>query len=316
MSKTQIVVSGSIAIDRIMTFSGHYKDLIEPAKLHVISVGVLVDSSQIAQGGIGANISHNLASLGGQPVLLGSVGEDATDYIKKLSDLGVDTSSVHFSKLGTASFNVLNDSDGNQVGGFYPGAMSDADSLSFKPWAGQDTLFWIAPHDPAAMRRQVEECRAGNLKLGYDPGQQVVSISADDLRAGIEAAEIFMINEYELEVVTKKTGLTAEQLTKTVPLFVTTRGENGSIIAGTSLGEPIEIPAVKRTKVVDPGGAGDAYRGGFLHGYLQQWDLRQCGQLGATVASFVIEEFGPQIDFDLAKIAERYKENFNEEIKL
>lgn len=316
MGKPQIIVSGSIAIDRIMTFKGHYRDLIEPAKLHVLSVSVLVESAEVAQGGIGANITHNLAGLGEKPILLGSVGEDARDYIKNLESRGIDTSHVHFSQLGTASFNVLNDVEGNQVGGFYPGAMADAKSLSFNPWADQESLFWVAAHDPIAMRRQTDECLAGKLRLGYDPGQQVSNVSGDDLKAGVEAAEIVIINEYELEVLLSKTGFTADELQKQVPLFITTKGEKGSEIAGTEVKQPISIESVKPEKLVDPGGAGDAYRGGFLYGYLRQWDIKQCGQLGSVLASFVIEQMGPQIEISPTAIMERYKSKFNEEISL
>lgn len=316
MAKPQIIVSGSIAIDRIMTFKGHYRDLIEPAKLHVLSVSVLVESAETAQGGIGANISHNLAGLGENPILLGSVGEDAREYINDLQSRGIDTSAVHFSKLGTASFNVLNDVEGNQVGGFYPGAMADADSLSFSSRPEKDAIFWVAAHDPIAMRRQTDECASGKLRLGYDPGQQVSNISGEDLKAGVEAAEILMINEYELEVLLTKTGLTVEEIRAKVPIFITTKGEKGSEIAGTKVGEPLQISSVAPTSLVDPGGAGDAYRGGFLYGYLRQWDLTKCGQLGAVLASFVIEQMGPQIEISTAKIAERYKAKFNEEITL
>lgn len=315
MGVSEIVVSGSIAIDRIMSFKGHYRDLIEPAKLHVLSVSVLVDSADTAEGGIGANICFNLAGFGLNPVLLGSVGDDAKDYIADLKSRGVNTSHIHISQLATASFNVLNDVEGNQVGGFYPGAMCDADSLSFKDFADPDTLFWVAPHDPAAMRRQCDEAKQLGLRLGYDPGQQVSNISDDDLRAGIEAAEIVIINEYELEVLCSKTGFSAEQLAKTVPLLITTHGAAGSSISGKNVSSPLQIGSVKPTSLVDPGGAGDAYRGGFLYGYLRQWDLKKCGQLGATLAAFVIENFGPQVRVDLSELAARYQQNFNEEIE-
>jgi adenosine kinase len=299
-----------------MTFSGHYKDLIEPAKLHVLSVSVLVDSTEQAPGGIAANICSNLAALGEKPLLLGSVGRDAEDYMNELATRGVDTSALHYSQLATASFNVLNDSDGNQVGGFYPGAMSDAEGLSFIPWAEQNALFWIAPHDPAGMRRQVQECADHQLRLIYDPGQQANNVPGDDLRAGVEAAEVLIINEYELQIMLNKTGLTAEEINAKVPVFITTFGEKGSIIAGNKIVEPVRVSAVKPSQIVDPTGAGDGYRGGFFYGYLRQWDVRKCGQLGAVVASFVLEQHGPQVKLDRAAIAERYKQAFNEEMEL
>lgn len=316
MDQPQIVVSGSIALDRIMTFSGHFKDLIEPAKLHVLSVSVLVDTAETAHGGIGANISYNLAFLGEKPVLLAAAGSDAKEYIEMLASTGIDTNHIYISELGTASFNVLNDSEGNQVGGFYPGAMSDASSLSFKPWAEKAKLFWIAPQDPTGMRQLNQECIDLGLKYGYDPGQQVTNLAAEDMKLGAESAEIFMINEYELEVFTKKTGLTKQDLQKTVPILITTSGENGSEISGTSVPKPIVISRANADNVVDPGGAGDSYRGGFLYGYLRQWDLRKSGQLGAVLASFTVEQHGPQAKFDMDAIINRYKETFNEEIEI
>src|SRR3954466_11490325 len=131
MDKPQIIICGSIAIDRIMNFSGRYRDLIKPDKLHVLSLSTLLDKLEDSPGGVGANIASSLARLGGRPVLLGSVGHDAKEYIKQLASLGIDTSHVHFSRLATASFNVITDSEDSQVGGFYPGAMSDSDSLTF-----------------------------------------------------------------------------------------------------------------------------------------------------------------------------------------
>src|SRR5665213_519096 len=156
MSKPQIVVCGSVAVDRIMNFSGRYRDLIKPDKLHVLSLSVLLDKLEDTRGGIGANIAASLAQLGEKPVLLGSVGADAKPYVEDLNNLGIDTSHIHFSQLPTASFNVITDGDDSQVGGFYQGAMSDADSLSFKPWQGEDIVAVIAAHNPEAMNRQVK----------------------------------------------------------------------------------------------------------------------------------------------------------------
>ncbi len=316
MGKAQIVVCGSIAIDRIMNFSGHYRELIESSKIEVLSVSVLVDSLDISQGGTGANIAYNLAALGEAPVLLGAVGADAADYLERLAKLGVDVSGVYQSRLATASFNVLTDSAGNQVGGFYPGAMSDAELLSFAPWAGKDALVCLSAHDPVAMRRMVAECAEKGLRLVYDPGQQVSNISGDDLRAGVEAAEVVIVNEYELSLLSKKTGLSEADLRATVPVLISTHGEHGSVIGGKEHSEPVKIASAKPANITDPTGAGDAYRAGFLYGYLRQWEPRKCGQLGSVVASFALEQHGTQAELSPADIARRYQENFNEEIEL
>ncbi len=298
-----------------MNFSGRYRDLIKPDKLHALSLSMLLDKLEDSPGGIGANIAANLALLGEEPVLLGSVGHDAKDYIKNLSDLGVDTAHVHFSRLPTASFNVITDSEDSQVGGFYQGAMSDSQSLSLKPWQGQEVLVVISAHNPEAMSRQVGECRDYKLRLVYDPGQQV-SDPATDLAGGIETAEILLANDYELSVLCQKLSTTPEDLKAKLPLLITTLGRDGSVIEGKDVPSPLQIGIAKPRAVVDPTGAGDGYRAGFLYGYLRQWDLRVSGQLGAVIASFIVERHGTQVEFSKEDVIKRYQDNFNEGIKL
>lgn len=315
-AKPRIIISGSIAIDRIMNFSGRYKDLVQPDKLHVLSLSVLLDKLEQTRGGVAANIAYGMAQLGEEPILLGSVGADATGYVGDLKKAGIDTSHIYTSKLSTASFNVITDSDNNQIGGFYPGAMGDSQSLSVKQWAGSNVIVCISAHDPVAMRRQAEECLSNKIRMVFDPGQQVSNVSADDLRVGMEAAEVLVVNDYELGVLCEKTGQTASSLKNLIPVVITTYGKDGSEIAGTKFSDPVVISAAKPLEVVDPTGAGDAYRAGFLYGYLRQWELQTCGQLGATVASFVVEKHGTQQQFTKANIINRYKENFNQEITL
>jgi adenosine kinase len=247
---------------------------------------------------------------------MGSVGHDAKEYIDDLARHGVDTTQVHFSDLATASFNVLTDSEGNQVGGFYPGAMGDAQSLTFSQFKDQDIIACVSAHDPAAMRRQVQECKDNGIKLFYDPGQQVSNVTGEDLAAGIEVASLLITNDYELGVLGQKIGKTVEEIYSAIPITITTLGKDGSIIHGKDIPEPIQIPIAMPANVVDPTGAGDAYRAGFLYGYLRQWDVRKCGQLGAVVSSFVLEQHGTQTMLDRDAIARRYKETFNEEISL
>ena len=317
MSKPHLIVCGSIAIDRIMNFSGNYHDLIDVTKLQVLSLSVLVDSLKVSEGGISANIAFYLAALGEHPTLLGSIGSDAQDYLNRLGALGIDISAVHISELPTAAFNVLTDTSGNQVGGFYSGAMSDADSLSFVPWAKEsDLLTCLSAHDPKAMRRQSEECLEHGIRMVYDPGQQVSTLPPEDLKLGIKAAEVVIVNEYELSLLCSRTGLTEELLKSEVPLLVCTLGDRGSTIRGKSIPDFIHVDVAKPHEIVDPTGAGDAFRAGFLYGYLRQWELVQCGQLGSVVASFALEHHGPQTTITLEEVMNRYYQTFNERIEL
>lgn len=313
VKQTPIIVSGSIAIDRIMNFSGRYQDHIRPEKLDTISISIFLDKLQDAHGGVGANIAYSLALLGDEPILLGSVGQDGLLYMEKLAHHGVNIAHVFESKLPTATFNVITDSDENQVGGFYPGAMFDSDSLTFAPWKADNPIVVVSPHDPKAMRRQVRECKEWGLRLCYDIGQQVSNLPGEEMAEGIEAAEILILNDYEMTVLSEKSGRSIETIKTTVPIVITTLGKEGSIIEGKSVSEPIRVGVAKPKQVADPTGAGDAFRSGFLYGYGRNWPLKACAQLGAVCGTYAIESMGTQNHrFTLQEVAARYEESFNE----
>jgi adenosine kinase len=315
MQPRPVVLTGSIAIDRIMSFGGRYSDHLHSEKLESVSVSIFLDTLTDSHGGVAANIAYGLTLLGDEPYLLGSVGKDGLVYMEELAHHGVNIAHVHESDLPTASFNVITDRDQNQVGGFYPGAMFDSDTLSLRHWKDHSPIIVLSPHDPKAMRRQVQECKQLGLTLCYDIGQQVSNAPAEDLRAGLDAAEVLIINEYELHVLSKRTGRSIESIIASVPLVVTTYGPNGSRIEGASLAEPIEIGAAPPTNVADPTGAGDAYRSGFLYGYARDWPLVTCGRLGAVCASFGIETLGTQSHAPTRQqIAERYEAVFDEQV--
>ncbi len=298
---SHLILTGSISIDRIMNFGGKYKDLIQADKLHVLSLSVLIDNLSHSRGGTAANIAYSSALLGDKPILLGSVGHDAKEYIGDLAKLGIDTTHVFFSDLPTPTFTVLTDSDNNQVGGFYPGAMADITTLSLKPWYGKNPLVVISANDPKAMDQLVKECINNNLDYVYDVGQQVTNITVDQLKLGLSQAKILFTNDYELGTILGRTGYSQAKLESTIPVIITTLGQTGSDVNGSI------IPAIKNIKVIDPTGAGDAYRAGFLYGYLRNWDLFTCAELGSTVATYTIELRGTQTHiFTLADVSEKY----------
>ncbi len=315
MITTQLVICGSIAVDRLLSFDGLFKDKIQPDKLDVLSMSVLMDRMEIVHGGIGPNIARSAAALGITPILTGSIGQDGKEYLDFMAQAGVDTTHVHISDTPTASFVAFSDKSGNQVSGFYPGAMADSASVSFRDWKGKDALICLSAHDPSAMKRQVTECREHNLRLCYDPGQQILNTDSEDIVAGCEVAEIVFMNEYELGMFLEKAHLSLEQTVQLAGTLVVTKGKNGSVVYRTGQGEPLEIPIAQPKDVVDPTGAGDAYRAGFLYGYIQGWDLQQCAQLGAVIGSFAVENHGVPT-LRVKEIEARYKENFNEEITI
>jgi len=290
----QLLLTGSIAIDRIMVFPGKFSEVIQPDKLHVLSISVLVNELKETRGGTSANIAYTLALLGEKPILLGSVGESAKPYMDDLAKMGIDTQYVHYSKLPTASFTVMTDIANCQVGGFYPGAMGDAASLKIAKFAKDDVFAVVSPHDPQQMARQVAECSKLKKRLFYDVSQQISNISAADLRAGVEATELLIVNDYEMGALVAKTGWSEAEIHLKVKVSVTTLGEKGCAVYQQNMSEPLLVAAVPVTRVVDPTGAGDAFRAGFLFGYVRNWELKTCAQLGATAAAYAIEKSGTQ----------------------
>lgn len=312
-----LILTGSISIDLIMNFGGKYKDLIQADKLHVLSISVLIDQLTNSRGGTAANIAYSLALLAEHPILLGSIGSDAMTYLKDLRKLGIDTRHTHVSSLPTPTFTVMTDADDNQIGGFYPGAMSDISVLSLKPWYDTKSLVIISANDPQGMDQLVKECQEHSLDYAYDVGQQVTNITVEQLKTGLSQAKILFVNDYELGTILGRTGYTQQQLEQMIPIVVTTLGSKGTAISGSSLDSALTIPAVQGIKVVDPTGAGDCYRAGFLYGYLRGLSLQACAELGSTVATYTIEKHGTQTHvFTLDELIKRHYSAYGRKITL
>ncbi len=312
----KILLSGSFSLDQIMNFDGLFADLIQPDKLDVLSISPLVKSLQRSRGGIAGNIAYSLALLQEKPILYVSTGNDTQEYLESLSSLGVDTSYVHISQLPTATFSVLTDSHNCQVGGFYPGAMGDAKSLSINKFKDEDVFVVISAHDPQQMITQAKECLKLNKRMFFDIGQQILILSKEDLLIGLDAAELLILNDYEIGMLEKTTGLVADQLIRKVDTCIITQGEKGSVIySKTNKYSPLQISAIKVKNVIDPTGAGDAFRAGFLFGYLKNWTLEKSAQFGSVVAAYAIEKHGTQVHtFTLSQVKERYFKNYKEKI--
>lgn len=277
-----------------MNFAGKYKDLIQSDKLHVLSLSVLIDSLTNSRGGTAANIAYNLALLKESPILLASIGSDSKQYLNDLSTMGVKTENVNVSDKATATYTVLTDSDDNQIGGFFPGAMADSGKLSIKKWHKDKSLVVISANDPECMDKLVKECIKYKIDYVYDLGQQVTNISPKQMTRGVQHAKILMVNDYELGAIVGRAGIDEIMLTKTIPIIVTTLGARGSRITGSLVKNPVIIPGVKGIKVVDPTGAGDAYRAGFLYGYVRGWELSICASLASVIATYTIAKHGTQ----------------------
>jgi len=311
-----IVISGSVAYDYLMSFPGYFREHILLDRLDTISLSFLVDSMVRQRGGTAPNIAFTLALLGERPMIFATVGEDFSDYRTWLESNGVDTT---FAKVVegcyTASFFANTDRANNQISSFYPGAMAFATQMSLTSLPQKPDLMIISPNDPAAMSQYVEECKAGGIPYLYDLGQQVVRLSAEELRRGVQQANSVFVNEYEFELLQKHTGFSADEIIKEVGILVVTLGAKGAAIY--TGGEKYEVGTVPPKQILDPTGVGDAFRGGFVRGMSLGLDWTTCGQMGALAAAYCLETKGPQEHhFTPAEFIARYRQHFDDQGKL
>jgi len=304
-----IVVTGSIAFDYLMSFPGRFTEHFLPEHMSRVSLSFLVDSMDKRRGGCAPNIAYTLALLGERPWLMATAGQDFDDYRRWLEAAGVDTSLVgQVPDKFTASFFCSTDVEGNQIASFYTGAMANAAELSFRTVPDCDVAI-ISPNDPAAMIQYAEECRTLQIPYIWDPGQQCARMSGEQLSHGIGGAALVMCNDYELELIRQKTGLGEPEILRRAGGLVVTKGENGCSIL--SSGEQTDVPAVVPSRIVDPTGVGDAFRGGLMKGMANGKSFKECAQLGTVAAIYALEHLGGQSHaYTMQEFGERYAEHF------
>jgi adenosine kinase len=301
-----VVISGSLAYDHIMTYPGSFQDHIIPGKVYVLSVSFLFDSMRKDRGGVAGNVGYSLALLGERPALVGAGGADFAEYRAACESIGVDMRHVADvpTELTGSSF-MTTDVAGNQIAGFYPGASTHACELSVLE-LGREAIFgFVGPTTLEAMRRHAREFSEAGCRLVYDPSQQVVSVSPDDLLEGINRAWALIGSDYEMAVIAQKTGLDVEDLAERVPFVGVTLGKFGSELRFE--GRKVTIPAAPAERVGDPTGGGDAYRAGLLKGLMLGLPLDVAGRMGSLAATYSVERHGPQEQYYTpAEFVERF----------
>ena len=308
-----ILLTGSIAYDYLMSFPGYFRDHILPDHLDKISLSFLVESMVRLRGGIAPNIAYTLALLGEHPRLFATVGEDFAEYREILEKNGVDTTWARvIPGEYTASFFANTDRSNAQIASFYPGAMAHAADLSLRELDGeQPDVVVISPNDPRAMTTYVEECQELGLSYIYDPSQQIVRLNARDIENGLEGARALFVNEYELALIQNITNMEEDALRSQVEFMVVTLGERGAVIYAE--GEKVGVPVIEPECIADPTGVGDAFRGGFLTGYANDLDWETCGRMGALAAAYCLEQRGTQTHFFTpAEFVARFREHFDD----
>ncbi|MCT2584115.1 carbohydrate kinase family protein [Actinophytocola gossypii] len=297
-----------------MHFPGKFADQLVAEQLHRISLSFLVDDLVVRRGGIGANIAFGMGVLGASPVLVGSVGNDFGDYRSWLERHGVDCAGVRVSENAhTARFVCTTDDDMCQIASFYAGAMAEARLIELAPVAakvGGFDLVLISPDDPDAMIRHADECRQRGYRFAVDPSQQLARMDGAQIRAFVQGADYLFNNDYEWELLRRKTGWTEREVMDRVGIRITTLGEKGAEIVHKD-GTSVSVNAVPETVKADPTGVGDAFRAGLLAGLEKGLGLERAAQLGSYIAVLVLETVGPQEwTFDKAQAVSRIGEAY------
>ena len=286
------LICGSIAYDTIMVFRDRFKHHILPEQLHILNVAFLVPDMRREFGGCAGNIAYNLKLLGGEPVIMATVGSDAGPYLDRLAGLDIERTHVRqLAEAFTAQAFITTDLDDNQITAFHPGAMNESHRNRIADARGI-ALGIVSPDGREGMLQHAREFREANIPFIFDPGQGLPMFDGEELMAFLKLADYCTVNDYEAKLLTERTGRTLEQLAGEVEaLIVTLAGSGSHIYTG---GRRMEIPVATSEALIDPTGCGDAYRAGLLYGINAGWGWEKTGRLASLMGSIKIAHRGGQ----------------------
>jgi adenosine kinase len=287
------LVCGSLAYDSIANFGGRFADQILPNQLHVLNVSFLVPTLRREFGGCAGNIAYNLAALGGEPVVVATLGLDGDDYRARLQSWGATTAHVRtVGEAYTAQAFIITDHDNNQITAFHPGAMQWAHETAV-PTDGDVKIGIIAPDGRAAMLDHASQLAAARIPFIFDPGQGLPMFDGAELRAFVDRATWVAVNDYEAQMLVDRTGRSIEQMSRShLRGVVVTLAAQGCEVWQHGVKEA--IPGVAASEVVDPTGCGDAFRSAMLYGLERGWSLADCARLGNRLGALKIASRGGQ----------------------
>ena len=288
-----ILISGSMAYDRIMDFPGRFSDHILPDKIHLLNVSFTVSGFTERFGGTAGNIAYALSLLGEQPRILSTVGPDHQQYFQWLEQHGIATKDIRvIPEEFTASAYITTDTDHNQITSFNPGAMKHASACDLTRIDPAECIAIVAPGNLQDMADYAQTYHERGIFFIFDPGQSLPAWKGDDLARSILSSKMLVSNDYELELIRDKTGLSNSQLLESVDTIVTTKAERGCEVVTRN--GAAQIPAVSTDNVADPTGAGDAFRGGLIKGLVQGYSVEWAAKMGTVCAHYAVQAYGTQ----------------------
>lgn len=305
-----IYISGSMAYDRIMDFPGKFSDYILPDKIHILNVCFTVNGMIEKFGGTAGNIAYSLSLLGEKPIIIATIGKDYDRYFEWLKKNNISVEGIKIiNEEFTAGAYITTDKSDNQITGFNPGAMKYQSAYDFKNPESKNSVIIIGPGNLHDMKEYAKKAKDEGIRCICDPGQSLTQWDGDSLREWVDGSYMLITNDYELELVMKMTGMDKKGLLGMTKTIITTLGEKGSVISTPKC--DVQIPAAKISEILDPTGAGDAYRAGLLKGLAMGKDIETAAKMGSVAAAYAIEKYGTQEHcFTYNEFMERYRSNF------
>jgi adenosine kinase len=307
------LICGSLAYDTIMVFPDRFSRHILPEQTHVLSVSFLVGEMRREWGGCAGNIAYNLRAMGGEPVVMATLGHDGAPYLERLARLGIAHEGVRtIEDTFTGQAFIITDLDDNQITAFHPGAMNQS-HRNRVPDVKDVVLGIVAPDGKQGMRDHLAQFARAGVPVLFDPGQGLPLFDGAELTEMIGQSTYLALNDYEAKLLTERTGLAMAEIAGRLEALIVTLGGEGSVIHAR--GETYSIPPVKPAALVDPTGCGDAYRAGLLYGIAHGWDWQRTGQLASLLGSMKIASRGGQNHVvNRERIAALYWDAFGSEV--
>lgn len=304
-----VLICGSLAYDTIMVFPDQFKNHILPDKVHILNVSFLVPRMRREFGGCAGNIAYNLKLLGGDPIPMGTVGQDFGPYREWFQELGITLDHVReIPELFTPQAFITTDHDNNQITAFHPGAMMRSHENHVKDVPGV-TLGLVGPDGRDGMLQNAREFSEGGIPFVFDPGQAMPLFNGDELRGFIELADYVIVNDYESNLLQERTGWDEAVIAGKVHAYICTRGPKGAVIHAE--GRTYDVPPAHERRVTDPTGCGDAFRAGLLFGIQKDYDWETIGRIGNLMGALKVEHPGTQNQrFDYVQFAEQFRQQF------
>ena len=211
----------------------------------------------------------------------------------------------------TATSIIGTDDMEHQITFYHPGADSAGSWPELDTKDNNIQYAIVSPRDRLIMMQAVRWCEKEKIPFLFDPGQQITSLSNDELREGLDKGSGLIVNDYEWDMFSERLSLTPTEALERANIIIITHEEKG-LSLHTREGQ-IDVAACTPDMVVNPTGAGDALRGGMLTGLNLGWPLTQSARLGASVASFVVQTEGTLVDdLTVEEVCERAKKNYGE----